>query len=60
MNKLTETLTSRKLWMTISACAAVVGTEGWKAGLWKIVALVATYVVAQGSVDVAAKINPPS
>lgn len=56
MKKLIETLTSRKLWATIAACAGIYAAEG-KAGLWKITALVSAYVASLGIVDAATKFN---
>lgn len=50
MRKFWETVSSRKLWATIAACAAVYAAEG-KAGLWKIVALVSAYVASLGAID---------
>jgi hypothetical protein len=49
-------IASRKLWATISTCAGLYAVEG-KASLWKIVAVVASYIVAQGAVDVSSNLR---
>lgn len=59
MKKFWETVSSRKLWAAVAACAGIYAAEG-KAGLWKIVAIASAYIAAQGAVDVAAKINSPA
>lgn len=48
MQKLIATVTSRRLWATVAAIAAVISQEGFKAGLGKIVLLVMGYVGSLG------------